>query len=145
MKLFFKISGITLFLIVIGALVFLYMLDLNRYKPRLEQVLSVHAGREVRIDGEIDISPSLTPVITLRRIRMAGTPWAAQKDMVTAEYVQAKVSLPPLLTGAIHVKRFTLYGTRIHLQRHIDPEPVTTTADRPPPLPVEPSGPSLPC
>jgi len=140
MKLFLKISAITIFLIVIGVVIFIYTLDINKYKPVLEQTVSNQTGREFTIHGDIGISPSLIPVITLNGLNLANAPWASTDSMLNAERVEARLSLLPLLSGTVHINNFILHNTRINLEKNPDGiwnwelDVLTSDAGAPPPL-----------
>jgi len=120
MKLFIKFIVIAALLIVTAVTVFIWTLDINQYKPLLEQTVSEHTGRQFTIAGDLDITPFLSPVITLHGMSLANAAWALEPTLISVEYVEARVSLLPLLSGTIHVNSFILHNTRIQLEKNQD-------------------------
>ena len=64
MKLFTKIIGAVVgvtILGIIGAVIFISTLDLNKYKPQIIEAFNGQTGRTIAIDGPIDLT--LYPVL----------------------------------------------------------------------------------
>ena len=120
MKLLLKISGIAILLIVVGVLVFILTLDINQYKPTLMAKVSEQTGREFSIEGDLQISPSLAPSISVSGISLGNAPWASDQNMLSVGLVEARVSLIPLMSGTIHINHFILHDTTISLEKAPD-------------------------
>ena len=120
MKLLLKISGIAILLIVVGVMVFIMTLDINQYKPALVAKVSEQTGREFNIEGDLQISPSLSPSISVSGISLGNAPWATEQNMFSIGLVEARVSLIPLITGTIHINHFILHDTAISLEKAPD-------------------------
>ena len=117
MKLFIKYSVLALIVLISGVLIFLLTLDINQYKPVLVQTVSEMTGRELQIEGDLKLTPSLSPAISAEGITLANAPWSSSGALLlTVGRVEAKVSLLPLLSGAIHINRFILHDTKISLE-----------------------------
>lgn len=117
MKIIFKYSVLALIVVVLGILVFLVTLDINRYKPVLLRTVTEMTGRELQIAGDLKLAPSLIPVISAQGIHLANTPWSSSgNSLLSVGSIEARVSLLPLLKGKIEIKQFVLVDTQISLE-----------------------------
>jgi len=117
MKLFIKYSVLAIIVLVSGVLIFLVTLDINQYKPVLVKTVSEMTGRELQIAGDLNLTPSLTPVISAQGISLANTSWSSSgNSLLSVGSVEAKVALLPLLSGKVEIKQFILLDTQISLE-----------------------------
>ncbi len=103
-----KIVSIAFFLIValvVAVYVILSIYDFNSLKPKISQAVKDATGRELRINGEIDVDIGLTPAIVVEDISFQNAPWGSRPEMIRVSRFEAQVALLPLLTGKIRVKR----------------------------------------
>ncbi len=97
---FFKWTGVTLFAILVAAVITLYFLDWNQMRGPIGRYLSHRTGREVRIDGNLSVKLfSWQPRIEAGGLFVGnpawlGTPQAAKVNDFTLEF-----RLWPLLGG----------------------------------------------
>jgi uncharacterized protein involved in outer membrane biogenesis len=117
MKIFIKISGLALIVIVVGVVIFLFTLDVNQYKPSLIEAVSEQTGREFNIEGDLGIAVSLTPSITVSGISLGNATWGTDQNMLEVGRVEARVSLIRLFSGSIHINEFILHDTNINLEK----------------------------
>src|SRR5690349_13960622 len=109
-SLLLKYSILGMILIVTGIFVYLFTLDINQYKPMLISTVSTMTGRELRIDGELKLTPSLTPTISVQGITLANSPWSSSAmQLLTVGRVEAKAALLPLLSKRIQIEQFILH------------------------------------
>ncbi|MEX2352783.1 MAG: AsmA family protein, partial [Gammaproteobacteria bacterium] len=106
--------------VVVSFVIFIWTLDINQYKPELEQMVSTQTGRDFRISGDMQITPSLSPIISVNGISLSNADWSNQDQMLTAERVEARISLLPLLSGTIHINTFILHDTLLQLEKNTD-------------------------
>lgn len=107
-------------LVVIAAILVVLFVDLNRFKPQIEQAVQTHTGRTLKIAGEL--SWSLYPVlgIELGQTTLSNAPGFGEEPMVSVEQVSVGVALLPLLQGNLGVSELVLKRPRIHLARKAD-------------------------
>lgn len=103
-------------LVVVAAVVFLLTLDFSAYKGEITKLVRDATGRELVIEGDLDISLGLTPAITVKGVRFANAPWGSRPDMVRIDEFRAAVELLPILFGDIVVKQIVLSGADILLE-----------------------------
>lgn len=119
MKKFLKWMFIILFsLLFIGLLtgvVFIYNLDLNTYKPQIEQMVLKQTGRKLSLMGDIGFKMSLKPTLNIKKASLADANWAGDTPMIMAEEVDVSVAIIPLFSKVICVENIKLIQPKIHL------------------------------
>lgn len=96
------IAAIVLLLPVVLLGVLLVAVRSDFVERRVEQMVANKLDREVEISG-ISVKPSWPPLVTVSHLRIGNPPWAREKDLVDADALYARVSVPPLLRGLIVV------------------------------------------
>lgn len=107
---FFKWSGITVFAVLVAAIVTLYFLDWNQMRAPLGRYLSHRMAREVRLDGNLSVKLfSFQPSIDAARIFIGNPSWLAGADnksdaaphAATVDRLRVDLRLMPLLRGRV--------------------------------------------
>ena len=110
-----------LVLIVIAALIVIPMfVDIQKYKPQIEQRVSEAVGRPFTIGGELKLSLFPSAGIEFTDLHLGNPTGFKEKDFVTVKSFKVKVKLVPLISKDIQVKCFILKGPRIVLERRKD-------------------------
>ncbi len=107
-------------LAVVALVVVPYLIDLNNYKREIAAEVMALTGRALRIDGAIDLAILPTPTITVRELRLANVPGGVAPDMLRVKAAQVRVSLWPLLSREIRIKRLVLLEPKLELERLAD-------------------------
>ena len=124
MKKTFKWLGI-----VAGALVVLaaaavilipQFVDVEKYKPRIEQIVTEKTGRPFELNGEIDLSVFPWVGVRLTDLRLGNPQGFDEPDFVSVESFEVRLKLMPLITGNIRVKTFVVEKPRILLEKRKD-------------------------
>jgi hypothetical protein len=103
--------------LVVGAVVVVLLtLDFGAYKGEITKLVRDTTGRELVIEGDLDISLGLTPAITVKGVRFANASWGSRPDMARIDEFRAEVELLPILFGEIVVKQIVLSGADILLE-----------------------------
>ncbi|SDD78859.1 AsmA family protein [Rhodospira trueperi] len=113
------IVGLVL-LVVAGLGVFLMTLDVNQYRPRIAALIAENTGRDVALDGEMDLSIGLTPALVVEDVTIGNADWASDPDMVSVGRLEAQVELIPLLSGRINVVRLVLVDPIVSLETNAE-------------------------
>ena len=112
--------------IIIGALIVLIIalllivprfVDINKYKPRIEGMVSESTGRPFSIGGDIDLSLFPWAGFSLSDVHLGNAKGFREKDLVSVEHFEVRVKLIPLISKDFQVKRFILKGPRIALEK----------------------------
>ena len=111
--------GSLITLVVIGVLVVVWLVDPNRFKPRIEAAVKDATGRELTLVGDIELG--FFPWLALRtgEGRFGNAP-GFDGPMVTWRQAQLGAKLFPLLRGELVADRVHLTGVDLRLARHAD-------------------------
>jgi AsmA protein len=111
--------GSLIALVLIGVLVVVWLVDPNRFKPRIERAVTEAAGRQFTLVGDIELG--FFPWLALRTgAGRFGNPPGYDGPMVTWRGAQLGAKLFPLLRGELVADRVHLEGVDLRLVRHAD-------------------------
>ncbi len=105
-------------LVIVALLVVPMFVDVNKYKPQIEERVSEATGRPFAIGGDLDLSLFPWAGISLSDLRLGNPPGFEEKDFVSVESFEVRVKLIPLISKEIQVKRFIMAGPRIVLEKN---------------------------
>ena len=97
-----------------------HFINWNEYKSDITEQISQATGRNIAIDGTLNVRLLPTPAMTVRNVRLANLDGAGTPDMVRLEALQVRVALMPLLSGEVQVERIRLLNPVINLERMAD-------------------------
>ncbi len=106
---------------VLAALVaLLYLVDVDVFRNRIEQQLSLAFGREVVLQGPLILEPSLTPRIKVNGLKIANPDWASRPFLATVDTFDIRASLLPLLQGQLKIVFLEFRGVDLLLEETAD-------------------------
>ncbi|MYE03031.1 MAG: AsmA family protein, partial [Alphaproteobacteria bacterium] len=108
----------------------LYSIDVNSYRDDIAAEFRKATGRDLAIEGDIDLSISFAPAIAVERLAVANAGWGSRPAMISLERAEAEVELLPLLAGDVRVTRLILVEPDILLERNA--EGLSNWRSRPP-------------
>lgn len=112
------ISLVALILIVIGALLVIPLfVDVEKYKPYIEQQVSQATGCPFSIGGDLKVSLFPSAGVAFSDLRLGNPPGFTEKDLLVVESFEAKVRLMPLLSREVQVERFVTEGLKVVLEK----------------------------
>jgi uncharacterized protein involved in outer membrane biogenesis len=111
-------ASISALLAVLVAL--LFFVDVNLYRTQIEQHVSTAFGREVVLEGPLNLEPSLTPRFTVSDLKIANPDWASRPFLATVEKFDIRVSLLPLLRGDLKILSLEFHGVDLLLEEAPD-------------------------
>ncbi|MFQ6024695.1 MAG: AsmA family protein, partial [Acidiferrobacterales bacterium] len=103
-----KIGVVLIVALVVAVVVFVSSVDFNQYKGFIAQKVKEATGRDLHIEGELDLALSLWPAVVVEGVSFANAPGGSRPQMVTVRRLEAEVALLPLITGNVQVKRLVL-------------------------------------
>ncbi|WP_119458419.1 AsmA family protein [Rhodospirillaceae bacterium SYSU D60014] len=89
-------------------------------KNQIVERSSAAAGREVAIDGDVEIDWSLTPRIRINKLRVANTEWGRRPDMVSIDRAEVSIKLLDLLRGRVTLPEVRLIRPKVLLEKNAD-------------------------
>jgi AsmA protein len=104
-------------LVILALLIIPAFVDIQKYKPHIEAQVSEATGRPFTLGGDLSLSLFPWAGVSLSDMRLGSPDGFAEKDFVTVKSFEVRVKLLPLIAKDIRVKRFSLAGPRIVLER----------------------------
>ena len=125
MKTFFR----WLFRIVLGLILLVVLLfvstalleipiDLTRFKAPVEELVSGALKREVTIDQSIVLSTSLSPVLTLRGLKISNPDGFSRETFISLDSATIRLELLPILQRKIHLSEITVRKLQVNLEEN---------------------------
>ena len=59
--------------------------EINQYKPLIAQKIKEATGRDIRIEGDLDLTGSLSPTVVVEGVSFANAPCGLRPQMVTVK------------------------------------------------------------
>ncbi|MBT3387601.1 MAG: AsmA family protein, partial [Desulfobacula sp.] len=114
MKRLFKwlliIGGAFLVLIIAAVIIIPQFVDINKYKPVIEQKVAEATGRSFTLGDEMDLSVFPWVGVKLTDLHLGNPDGYKQKDMVSVKNFEVRLKVMPLLSKKIEIKTFVLDG-----------------------------------
>ncbi len=109
--------GVLIVLIIGLLLIIPRFVDINKYKPRIERLVTESTGRSFSIGGDIDLSLFPWAGFSLSDVHLGNARGFKERDFVSVEHFEVRVKLIPLVSKDFQVKRFILKRPTIVLER----------------------------
>jgi uncharacterized protein involved in outer membrane biogenesis len=108
------VGWLVLGFVVLG---FVLVFSIGQFKGPLTRAVSKATGRELVIEGDLRVVPSLVhPTFRAERVRFDNAEWGQYDYMLQADAIQASVSLLGLLRGRLVVPEVRLEGAALALE-----------------------------
>lgn len=124
MKKFFKWTGITIgsliVLIILALIIAPFFIDIQKFKPTIEQQVTKAIGRDFTIGGDLELSLFPWAGMSFSDVHLGNPEGFTEKEFVSIKSFDVKVKFMPLLSKDIQVKRFVINGPRIVLEKAQD-------------------------
>ena len=114
------VAGALVVLVIAAVILIPQFVDVEKYKPRIEQIVTEKTGRPFELGGEIDLSVFPWVGVRLTDLRLGNPPGFDEADFVSVESFEVRLKLMPLLTRNIQVKTFVVEGPRVLLEKKKD-------------------------
>lgn len=106
---FFLSAVIGLVVVLVAAiLVVPSFIDWNQYKDEIARRAASLTGRELVIEGNVEITLLPAPALVAHDVRLANIDGGTAADMVSLALLEARVALGPLVTGNVQVETVKL-------------------------------------
>ncbi|MGN6671126.1 MAG: AsmA family protein [Candidatus Nucleicultricaceae bacterium] len=114
-RIIYGVSGMVVFLIA-GVLLLPLFINLNHYKPEIQQAAMNALGREVAIEGDIKLSILPIPNVHVSNIRVANIKGAIEPNLVLVDRVEASFAFLPLLQRRLEFTKLSFIHPRLFLE-----------------------------
>jgi len=102
--------------VVVAGYAIIASLEVQKVASFAATEVKAATGRDLVIDGPVDLKISLNPSINLEDVRFANAPWGSRPDMITLRRLEIQVELLPLLTGDVVVRHVVLIKPDVLLE-----------------------------
>ena len=115
------IKVLILFAVLAAMLEFMDLsITLDGARHTLSKKLTSYTGREIHIDGDIQLSLSYSPQLLVKRIHIKNSGDFGDEDFITISEVHIEIQLLPLLHGQIQLNDISADQAKIHLHQKAD-------------------------
>jgi len=114
------IVGGLITLVIVALLVIPAVVDVEKYKPQIEQRVTDSLGRPFRVAGDMDLSLFPWAGVALSDVHLANPEGFEDKDFVNVKSFEVRVKLLPLISRQVEVQKFILDSPRIELIKRED-------------------------
>jgi uncharacterized protein involved in outer membrane biogenesis len=104
--------------ILIVATALLHFIKLDPYRDRIASLATQAVGREVKINGHIDINLFPHPEVILNDITLANASWGSESTMVRVGHMDAAVSFLSLFSDPIIIRQVNFNDVAVLLERN---------------------------
>ena len=106
--------------VIVAGVAILMSQDFNEYKGLIAEKAKEATGRDLKIDGDLNLEISLNPAIAVEGVSFANASWGSRPEMVSVKKFAAEVSLIPLLSGQVVVNRLVVEGVDLLAETNKD-------------------------
>ena len=111
------IVGCLVVVLVVAVAIVPRLIGINAFKPQIADAVREATGRELRIDGDIDLALLPGIELSLSDVALSNADWAQAPDMVTVASIEVKLGLLSLLGGGVAVERLVVREPAIFLEQ----------------------------
>lgn len=109
-----------LFGLILMLPVILNNIDLNQYKATIESRVTELTGRQLKIDGDLQLKLSLQPFIRIEKVSFGNASWSKQPQMLALDVLQLQVELLPLLKKQLVIEQLKLRGVVLIVETNVN-------------------------
>ena len=117
MRYLVTLGGLVVSVFVLAAVLLAVMVDPNKYKGEITQLVRERTGRELVFEGDVKLS--FFPRLGLRVgvVRLGNPPGFGDKPFTRIQSASVSINILPLLARRVEVGKVTVEGLELHLER----------------------------
>ncbi len=115
---FLKIVLSILLLLIIAVIALPFFIDVNDFKPEIQSAVKDKTGRELKIEGDLELSVFPWLGVTTGNLELSNAPGFSDKPFAKINASNIKVKLIPLLSKKLEVNRIELKGLTLNLAKN---------------------------
>lgn len=120
LKWLFILIMILVTVIVAGTLIIPMFVDVQSYKPQIEQKISEVTGRPVTLEGKLNLSLFPWVALSFSDLSVGNPGGYSDNSFIKIKSFEARIKAMPLLSKEVQVKKFILDGPEFYLERKSD-------------------------
>lgn len=102
--------------LLLAALAYVNGADLAQHREFIAGQISKVAGRDLSLDGELDLNLASTTSLLVSDITLANAGWASDPAMLRIQRIEVEIEIIPLLRGDLRIPRFHVEGVEVSLE-----------------------------
>src|SRR5699024_10867059 len=118
LKILFSTLLVIILLIIIAVVVLPFVINPNDFKPQIAAQVEKMTGRELTLNGDIDLSVFPWLGVELQKVSLSNPPNFSKTPFAKAEDMEVRVKLLPLLKKRIVMDTVVLRGLDLNLVRN---------------------------
>lgn len=111
------VGGVLIVAVIAALLVIPKFVDVQKYKPLIEQRVAAATGRPFSLGGDLKLSLFPWAGLSFSDLQLGNPPGFSEKDLLAVQEFDVRVKLLPLIFREIQVERFILKGPKVVLER----------------------------
>lgn len=112
--------GLVLLLLLVVILVAVFAIDPNAYRARAESLVQEHTGRELRIEGDVELAFFPWLGIELGGVSLGNAAGFGPEPFARLDKAVVRVAVLPLLRGDVRADTVVVHGLNLQLARTAD-------------------------
>jgi AsmA family protein len=116
LKMILMVAAGVILVIIVGVVLVLRSLDINKYRGLIAEQAKDATGRELKIGGKISLEIGFSPAVVVEDVSLANAPWGYRQEMLKVRRFEVEVALIPLIFRDIRIKRLILVQPDILLE-----------------------------
>jgi AsmA protein len=117
MRILVIIAGAVAAFFVLAAVLLMVMVDPNKYKGEVAQLVKERTGRELVFEGDVKLTYFPRLGVTTGGVRLSNPPGFGDKPFTRLSRAVVSIKILPLMGGRVEVGRVQLDGLEAHLER----------------------------
>lgn len=118
LKILLSIFAVVIVLIIIAVVAIPLFVDPNDFKPEIQAAVKDKLGRDLMIEGDLDLSIFPWIGISTGKITLSNAPGFSDKPFAEIIESDVKVKLMPLFSKKVEVRRIILKGLNLNLAKN---------------------------
>jgi uncharacterized protein involved in outer membrane biogenesis len=115
---FFLILILAVCGVLIAATAVLHFVNLDPYRKRIASLATGAIGRQVKINGHIDINLFPYPEVILNDVSLANAAWGSEPTMARVKHVDAAIRFLSLFSDTVIIRRVRLNDVTVLLEQN---------------------------
>jgi AsmA family protein len=111
-----KWLGVTFILLVAAVVLYLSFADLDWLRPRIEAAANDATGRQLRLEGPLDIGIVPSPALLIENVSLSNADWGSEPAMVRIGHLSARLGVWSLVFGPVRVEELRLRDVDVLLE-----------------------------
>ena len=110
------ISVAVIIAVIITAYIIASSYDFNKFKPQITELAKQYTGRNLALEGDIELGLSLFPTLVVNDVTFQNASWGTRPQMAQVKRLEVQIAVLPILRGDIHISRLIVENLEILIE-----------------------------